>query len=110
MTFFFSSRRRHTRLTCDWSSDVCSSDLSLRQMLPGRPLPTQKLLDIAVQTASALAAAHAKGIVHRDLKPENILVNREDRVKIGRASCRERAEISGTVATINSYQVKRHAK
>src|SRR4051812_15522227 len=26
--FFFSSRRRHTRLTCDWSSDVCSSDLS----------------------------------------------------------------------------------
>src|SRR4051812_50190415 len=31
--FFFSSRRRHTRLTCDWSSDVCSSDLgaSLRR-------------------------------------------------------------------------------
>src|SRR5438477_12280393 len=27
MLFFFSSRRRHTRLTCDWSSDVCSSDL-----------------------------------------------------------------------------------
>src|SRR5690242_20823863 len=29
MFFFFSSRRRHTRLTCDWSSDVCSSDLRL---------------------------------------------------------------------------------
>src|SRR6266480_2375766 len=28
--FFFSSRRRHTRLTCDWSSDVCSSDLGVR--------------------------------------------------------------------------------
>src|SRR6267142_2689386 len=28
MYFFFSSRRRHTRLTCDWSSDVCSSDLA----------------------------------------------------------------------------------
>src|SRR5690242_21264740 len=28
--FFFSSRRRHTRLTCDWSSDVCSSDLCSR--------------------------------------------------------------------------------
>src|SRR5438477_3320261 len=28
--FFFSSRRRHTRLTCDWSSDVCSSDLNDR--------------------------------------------------------------------------------
>src|SRR6266571_6720220 len=32
--FFFSSRRRHTRLTCDWSSDVCSSDLGLAR--PGR--------------------------------------------------------------------------
>src|SRR6267142_5914063 len=29
--FFFSSRRRHTRLTCDWSSDVCSSDLLQRE-------------------------------------------------------------------------------
>src|SRR6267142_320275 len=29
--FFFSSRRRHTRLTCDWSSDVCSSDLASRK-------------------------------------------------------------------------------
>src|SRR5690242_21959866 len=30
--FFFSSRRRHTRLTCDWSSDVCSSDLGLSEV------------------------------------------------------------------------------
>src|SRR2546430_17639355 len=30
MIFFFSSRRRHTRFDCDWSSDVCSSDLSER--------------------------------------------------------------------------------
>src|SRR6266480_5200012 len=30
--FFFSSRRRHTRLTCDWSSDVCSSDLDAFRM------------------------------------------------------------------------------
>src|SRR5690242_21652041 len=33
--FFFSSRRRHTRLTCDWSSDVCSSDLSPEHALHG---------------------------------------------------------------------------
>src|SRR5450631_4928671 len=32
--FFFSSRRRHTRLTCDWSSDVCSSDLDARNEEP----------------------------------------------------------------------------
>src|SRR5580698_4516459 len=33
--FFFSSRRRHTRLTCDWSSDVCSSDLKQGSTLSG---------------------------------------------------------------------------
>src|SRR6516225_1636234 len=41
--FFFSSRRRHTRLTCDWSSDVCSSDLGPDRgdgaVLPVRALP-----------------------------------------------------------------------
>src|SRR5690242_8047991 len=42
LIFFFSSRRRHTRLTCDWSSDVCSSDLRRRPAArsaapPGRP-------------------------------------------------------------------------
>src|SRR2546430_3559583 len=32
--FFFSSRRRHTRFDCDWSSDVCSSDLAIQDTLP----------------------------------------------------------------------------
>src|SRR5260370_12175635 len=35
MTFFFSSRRRHTRFKCDWSSDVCSSDLEARALATG---------------------------------------------------------------------------
>src|SRR5260221_14158864 len=34
--FFFSSRRRHTRSLCDWSSDVCSSDLWIRQNMLGK--------------------------------------------------------------------------
>src|SRR5438477_5782856 len=40
--FFFSSRRRHTRLTCDWSSDVCSSDLKDLRVLPA-PLRPEDL-------------------------------------------------------------------
>src|SRR5882762_11625202 len=36
--FFFSSRRRHTRFKCDWSSDVCSSDLPLAQGGGGRSI------------------------------------------------------------------------
>src|SRR4051812_50002653 len=35
--FFFSSRRRHTRLTCDWSSDVCSSDLRGQRLVLRQP-------------------------------------------------------------------------
>jgi eukaryotic-like serine/threonine-protein kinase len=56
------------------------------EFIEGAPLGpvenARKLLDLAVQTADGLAAAHASGIVHRDLKPENILVTREGRVKI----------------------------
>ncbi|HYP15262.1 MAG TPA: protein kinase [Bryobacteraceae bacterium] len=55
---------------------------SLRQVLQSGKLSPRKALDIAVQIADGLAAAHDAGIVHRDLKPENIMVNREGRVKI----------------------------
>ncbi len=48
----------------------------------GEPLPTKKLLDVAVQIAEGLAKAHAAGIVHRDLKPENLMVSKDGFVKI----------------------------
>jgi serine/threonine protein kinase len=45
---------------------------NLREQLNSNGLPVRKSLDYALQIASGLAAAHAKGIVHRDLKPENL--------------------------------------
>src|SRR5437016_13633730 len=43
--FFFSSRRRHTRLVSDWSSDVCSSDLALAALRLGNAVNPQRLVD-----------------------------------------------------------------
>jgi eukaryotic-like serine/threonine-protein kinase len=55
---------------------------TLREMLGGRPLSLGKALDLAVQLAQGLSAAHDHGVVHRDLKPENLLVTSEGRLKI----------------------------
>jgi len=55
---------------------------SMRGVLSRAPLPLREVLDLAVQMADGLAAAHAAGIVHRDFKPENVMVTREGRVKI----------------------------
>src|SRR5450830_208997 len=55
---------------------------TLRAHLEQGALPARKAVDLAVQMAEGLAAAHEKGIVHRDLKPENVFVTGEGRVKL----------------------------
>src|SRR5690625_7824895 len=75
--FFFSSRRRHTRWPRDWSSDVCSSDL-------GRTVDFRNVLLVLTSNLGS------QFLVDAALSEEE----KKNRVKIGRASCRERVESS----------------
>lgn len=90
---------------------------TLRALLERGPLGTPRTIDLALQLAAGLGAAHARGIVHRDLKPENLFVTTEGRLKIldfglarqisplsdGGASTTEPATLPGTVLGTLAY-------
>ncbi len=71
---------------------------TLRQKMQNSRLRLKEILDIVIQTADALVAAHEAGIIHRDIKPENIMIRRDGYVKVldfGIAKLSEPSAVAG---------------
>src|SRR5206468_7945905 len=94
LCFFFSSRRRHTRSDRDWSSDVCSSDLGREEI---ETLENETDFVAAQLGARRVAQCREIVAVNQDFAARGLRQSADqvqERRQIGRASCRERVEMS----------------
>src|SRR5205809_1640302 len=95
---FFSSRRRHTRCSRDWSSDVCSSDL-----LPAEELAKLEAANTDRPAAQAFFGIQARNLARLNTAGARIVLGSDgnrpwgphEEMQIGRASCRETGQGSG---------------
>jgi Tol biopolymer transport system component len=70
---------------------------TLRQRLADGALPARKAVELALEIAHGIAAAHDKGIVHRDLKPENVFLTRSGMVKVLDFGLARRGPVASTI-------------
>src|SRR5690606_40490917 len=98
--FFFSSRRRHTRFSRDWSSDVCSSDLHTNIGAAFRAaagLGADAVL-VSPRCADPLYRRSVRVSMGTVFQVPWTRIGEWAEAEIGRASCRERAEMAGVAA------------
>src|SRR5690606_40991589 len=92
--FFFSSRRRHTRFSRDWSSDVCSSDLRAAHLRCARKLRAEPGGVMTPDVSILLVTYNHERYIQRTLESVAAQSASHSIEEIGRASCREREAVS----------------